>query len=127
MTGVIAHPRKPLDEHRYTRQGPQLRGEPVTARPPEQGRLQASQLPAIQPGLPSQPPHGLQALSALLAPRVIPPVRRLPTDFQCPHDRRLRLSAPKQPRSFEAARFQRSNIPSLAAWIGHASASDGNR
>ena len=28
---------------------------------------------------------------------------------------------------FEAARFQRSNIPSLAAWIGHAPGSDGSR
>ena len=127
MTRVIAHPSEPLDEHRHARQRPQLRGEPMTARSAEQRQFQARQLPAIQPGFPSQPPRGLQARSALLMPRVIPPMRRLPTDLERPHDRRLRLSAPKQLGGFEAARFQRSNIPSLAAWIGHAPGSDGSR
>ncbi len=127
MTGVIAHPGEPLDELRDARQRPQLRGEAVAARPAQQGGLHARQLSAIQPRLPSQPPHGLQTLAASPAPRVIPPVRRLSTDLQGPHDRCLRVSAPKQPRGFEAARFQRSNIPSLATLIGHASASDGSR
>ena len=127
MTGVIAHRREPFDEPGHARQRPQLRREPVLARPLPQGQLQTRQLFAIQPGLAPQPPRGLQPLAPLLAPRLIPSVRRLPTDLQCPHDRRLRLPAPEQPRGGEAARFQRSNIPSLAAWIGHASASDGSR
>jgi len=126
VTGVIAHPGEPLDELRYARQRPQLRGEAVTARPAEQGRLQTRPLPAIQPGLSSQSPRGLQTRSAASAPGVIPPVRRLPTDLQGSHDGGLRLSAPKQPRGFEAARFQRSNIPSLAA-SDHPPASDGSR
>ena len=127
MTGVIAHSAEPFDEFRHARQRPQLRGEAVAARPPEQGRLQASQLPAIQARLSSQSPRRLQPLSTSATPRVIPPMRRLPTHLQGPHDGGLRLPAPIQPRGFEAARFQRSWIPLPAVRIGHASASDGSR
>lgn len=127
MTGMIVHARQALDERRDARQGPQIRAEAVTLGPPEQFALDARELPGVEPRLPAQPARRFQPLAAASAPGVIPPMRRLPTDRETPHDRRLRLALREQPRGLEPACLQRSNIPSPSTWSGHASASDRTR
>ena len=127
MAGVIVHTGQALDHRRHARQCPQIGLETVALRPPEQRALDPRQLPGVEPWFPTQPPRGFQSLTAAPAPDVIPAMRRLPTDPEPPHDRRLRLALRKQPRRFEPARFQRSHVPSPPPWSGHASASDGTR
>jgi hypothetical protein len=127
MTGMILHARQPFDECRDARQGPQIRAEAVLLGTPEQFALDTRELPRIEPRLPAQPARRFQPLPAALAPGVIPPMRRLPTDRETPHDRGLRLALREQPRGLEPARFQRGNVPPLPRWRGHASASDRTR
>jgi hypothetical protein len=127
MAGMIVHASQALDDRRDARQRPQLRAEAVVLRPPEQRALDPRQLPGVEPWFPTQPPRGFQSLTAAPAPDVIPAMCRLPTDPEPPHDRRLRLALREQPRCFEPARFQRSNVPSPPPWSGHGSASDGTR
>jgi len=127
MAGVIVHTGQALDHRRHARQCPQIGLETVALRPPEQRALDSRQLPGIEPPFPAQSPRGFQSLSAAPAPEVVPPMRRLPTDPEPPHDRRLRLALPEQPRRFEPAGFQRSTAPLPLLWSGHASASDGTR
>lgn len=123
MTRVIVNAGKTLDHGRDPWQRPQVGAEVVSRRPPTQGGVDLRELPRIQPWPAPQPPGGLQPSSALLAPRLIPAVGRLPTHAQGTNDRRLRLSARPQPRGLEAPRFQRRNIPLLTRWLAHASAS----
>lgn len=127
MTRVIPHAREPLDQRRHAGQRPQLRGKAVAPRSAQQRLLHPSQLPAVHPALSPQPADCLQALPPLTAPRVVPAMRGLPTDLQRAHDHRLGMPVPEQPRGFEATRFQRGNVPSIAVRIGHAAAWDGIR
>ena len=127
MASVIVHAGQTLDHRRHARQCPQIGGEPVALRPPEQRALDPRQLPGIEPPFSAQSPRRFQARPAAPAPEVIPAMRRLPTDPEPPHDRRLRLALPEQPRRFEPAGFQRSTAPLPLLWSGHASASDGTR
>ncbi len=122
MPWVVVHPRQALDDGRHSRQAPQVRGESERPRAAPQGGVDPRPLPAIEARLATQSSRCLQALPAALAPSVVPAVRRLPTDSQRPDDHRLRLTAGKQPRRLEAARFQRRNIPSPPCVSSHASA-----
>ena len=127
MAGMIVHAGQALDHRRHAGQRPQIRAEAVLLRPLQQGPLDPRQLPGVEPRFSAQSPRGFQAGPAMPAPDVIPPMRRLPRHPECPHDRRLRLALPEQPRRFEPARFQRGTAPWPLRWSGHASASDGTR
>ena len=127
MAGMIGHAGQALDHRGHARQRPQIGAEAVPLRPPEQCPLDPPQLPGIEPPFATQRPRRFQARPAAPAPEVIPPMRRLPTDPEPPHDRRLRLALPEQPRRFEPAGFQRSTATLPPLWSGHASASDGTR
>jgi len=127
VAGVIVHPGQALDHRRHARQRPQIGGEAVPLRAPHQGALDARQLPGGEPRFSTQPPRGLQAVSAAPAPEVIPPMRRLPRHSERPHDRRLALALLEQPRRGKPAGFQRGTAPCSPLWRCHASASDGTR
>ncbi len=120
MARVIANPREALDHHRHPWQGPELGTEAMGHRSTPQGRVDPDELPPIEPRLAAEPARRFQPPPAPLPPQVIPAVRRLPTHAQGLNDRGLGMTTRKQPRGLEAARFQRSNIPS--PWIRHASA-----
>ena len=124
MAGVIVHASQAFDDRRHARQRPQIGGEAVALRPPEQRALDPRQLPGIEPPFSAQSPRGFQSLSATPTPEVIPAMGRLPTDPEPPHDRCLRRALREQPRRFEPAGFQRGHAPSTPR-SGHASASDG--
>ncbi len=124
MAGVIVHAGQALDHRRHARQRPQIGGEAVALRPPEQRALDPRQLPGIEPPFSAQSPRGFQPLPAAPAPQVIPAMRRLPTDPEPPHDRCLRCALREQSRRFEPACFQRRTAPLPLLWSGHASASD---
>jgi hypothetical protein len=127
MTGVIVHTREAFDDRRHARQRPQIGGEAMALRSPEQRALDPGQLPGIEPPFSAQSPRGFQSLPAAPAPEVIPAMRRLPTDPELPHDRGLRTALPEQPCRFEPASFQRSTAPLPLLWSGHASALNGTR
>jgi len=127
VAGVIVHAGQTLDHRRHARQRPQIGGEAVPLRSPHQGALDARQLPGGEPRFPAQSPRGFQAVSAAPTPKVIPPMRRLPRHPERPHDRRLGLALPEQPRRGESACFQRGTAPCSPLWRCHASASDGTR
>ena len=125
MAGMIVHAGQALDHRGHARQRPQIGAEAVPLRPPEQCPLDPPQLPGIEPPFATQRPRRFQARPAAPAPEVIPPMRRLPTDPEPPHDRCLRRALREQSRRFEPAGFQRGHAPSTPRWSGHASASDG--
>ena len=127
MAGVIVHASQAFDDRRHAPQRPQIGGEAVALRPPEQRALDPRQLPGIEPPFSAQSPRGFQSLSATPTPEVIPAMGRLPTDPEPPHDRCLRRALREQLRRFEPACFQRSTAPLPLLWSGHASASDGTR
>ncbi len=127
MAGMILHAGQALDHRRHAGQRPQIGTQAVPLRPPQQGPLDPRQLPGVEPRFPAQSSRGLQSLPAAPAPKVIPPMRRRPRHPEFPHDRRLGLALPEQPRRFEPARFQRSTAPWPLLWSGHPSASDGTR
>jgi len=119
---MIGDPGQPGDDRRDARQRPEVGGEPMPSRPLEQGRLHPVQLASVEPWLPTQPAHRLQALPAPAPPPVIPLMRRLPTHPQRVHDGRLPAAPGEQPGGLEAARFQRGHIPTSLSCLGHASA-----
>jgi len=118
MPRVIANPCHTFDDRRHPGQGPEVGAEPMHPSAPAQGGVHPGQLPPIQPRLAPQAPDRLQASPAVPAPGVIPAMRRLSTDAQRVHRRRLRLPAREHARRLEAARFQHRNVP----FLGHASA-----
>jgi hypothetical protein len=127
VAGVIVHAGQARDHRRHARQRPQIGGEALPLRAPHQGALDTRQLPGGEPRFSTQSPRGLQAGAAALAPEVIPPMRRLARHPERPHDRRLGLALPEQPRRREPAGFQRGTASCSPLWRYHASASDGTR
>jgi hypothetical protein len=119
MARVILHARQPLDDASDARQGPEVRAEPMRARPLAQGRFDPGQLLRRQ----SRPPAGAarrpQRWASPPAPRAVPAHDALAAGAQAPSDGALRLSARgKQPRGLLATNFQSVEIPPwpLTSW-----------
>lgn len=123
MAGMVRDSRQPFDQFRHPRQGPQRRGEPVGLGARAQRAFDLPQLHPSQLWLAPSAPRGFQPRSALGPPGLMPVIHGGGRHTQLSRNRSLRLATREQLRGLQAARFQRSKIPTgPAAGTWHESA-----
>jgi hypothetical protein len=127
MPRMMAHPRQSLDDRRHAGQRPEVRAEPIRARPRAQRLLDLHQLLGSELGLAPGAPGGFEARSPVRVPGVIPVVGGHPRDPQGPRHRARRRAPRKQSCRLEPPGFQRGKIPARTRWSGHVSACDRTR
>ncbi len=127
MPRMMAHPRQSLDDRRHPGQRPEVRAEPIRARPRAQRLLDLHQVLGSELGLAPGAPGGFEPRAPVRVPGVIPVVRGHRRDPQGPRHRPLRRAPRKQSGRLEPTRFQRGKIPARTSWSDHASACDGTR
>jgi len=127
MPRMMAHPRQSFDDHRHAGQRPEVRAEPIRARPRAQCLLDLRQLRRPELGLAAGAPGGLERRPPIGVPGVIPVVGGHPRDPQGPRHRSLRYAPRKQSGRLEPTRFQRGKIPARTRRSGHASACNRTR
>jgi len=103
VTGMVVHPRQPLDNTGHSRKRPQIRVETMRACPLPERSIHQLELLSFQFRLPARPARAAQRSSATPLPCSVPTAHALATDLEFASNRRKVHSAGSEPSGSAAA------------------------